>query len=190
MHFLIGIWSAFLQTWIHIGIHIFPHTIHPMVVHFPIALLYLALAVDILGKLVKTPDRFFDRASFWLTVLGFIADAVAAAMGVISEQFGKWNSTTIAILAAHQRDAVLTGIFAFLAIIARLIAHYPQTAMGRNSRWSFANSGRGRSTGLSTLFLFLAVVMITLTGTLGGTMVYHYGVGIRHVTYINPLKKP
>jgi uncharacterized membrane protein len=160
-----------------------------MVVHFPIALLYLALAVDILGKFVKTPERFLDRASFWLTVLGFLAGAVAAAMGVISEQFVKWNPTTLAILRAHQRDAVLTGIFAFLAIIARLIARYPFARMGRTNQWSFFHSNRGRSTGLSTLFLFLAVVMITLTGTLGGTMVYHYGVGIRHVSYINPLKK-
>ena len=189
MHFLIGIWSAFLQTWIHIGIHIFPHTIHPMVVHFPIALLYLALAVDVLGKFVKTPERFLDRASFWLTILGFIAGAVAAAMGVISEQFVKWNHTTITILAAHQRDAVLTGVFAFLAILARLIARYSYAPRASGPHWSFVGSGRGRSTGLSTLFLFLAVIMITLTGTLGGTMVYHYGVGIRHVSYTNPLKK-
>ncbi len=188
MHFIIGLWSAFLSTWIHIGIHLFPHTIHPMVVHFPIALLYLALAVDIVGKFVKTPDRFFDRASFWLTLLGLIAGAVAAAMGVISEQFVRWDATTLAILTAHQRDAVITGIFVFLALLARFFARYSRNTIGRNQRWSFWGTGRGRSTGLSTLLLFLGVVMITWTGSLGGTMVYHYGVGIRHVTYKNPLK--
>ncbi|WP_053960031.1 DUF2231 domain-containing protein [Sulfobacillus thermosulfidooxidans] len=188
MHFIAGLWNAFLGTWIRIGIHLFPHTIHPMVVHFPIALLYLALAIDILGKFVKTPDRFFDRASFWLTILGFIAGAIAAAMGVISEQFVRWNATTSVLLSAHQRDAVLTGIFALLAIMVRLFSRYPAPTMGRNQAWSFWNTGRGRSNGLSTLFLLLAVIMITWTGSLGGTMVYHYGVGIRHVTYKNPLK--
>jgi uncharacterized membrane protein len=190
MHFIIGLWSAFLQTWIHIGIHLFPHTIHPMTVHFPIALLYLALAIDILSRFMKVPDRFLDRSSFWLTILGFLAGAVAAAMGVISEQFVRWNATTSVMLAAHQRDAVLTGIFAVLAVGARFYSRYPQTAgpVSRSQPWSFWSTGRGRSTVLSTAFLFLAVIMVTWTGALGGTMVYHYGVGIRHVSYVNILK--
>ncbi|POB10170.1 DUF2231 domain-containing protein [Sulfobacillus sp. hq2] len=189
MHFITGLWSAFLTTWIHIGIHLFPHTIHPMVVHFPIALLYLALALDIAGRFIQTPDHFLDRSSFWLTILGFLAGAVAAAMGVISEQFVHWTPTTTVLLGAHQRDAVLTGIFALLAIAVRFYARYPQSSpAGRTQGWSFWNTGRGRSTPLSTLFLLLAVVMITWTGSLGGTMVYHYGVGIRHVSYVNILK--
>ncbi len=192
MNFITGIWSAFLGAWIRFGIHVFPHTIHPMTVHFPIALLYLALAIDIMGLFIKAPDRFFDRASFWLTILGFIAGAVAAAMGVISEQFVRWNATTSVILAAHQRDAVLTGVFAVLAIGLRFYSRYPAHEQAsssiRTAPWSFWGTGRGRSTPLSTLFLLLAVIMVTWTGSLGGTMVYHYGVGIRHVSYVNILK--
>lgn len=191
MQFITGLWQAFLGEWIRIGIHLFPHTIHPMVVHFPIALLYLALAVDIVSRFMRTPDHFLDRSSFWLTVLGFLAGAIAAAMGVISEQFVHWTPTTTVLLGAHQRDAVLTGVFALLAIAVRFYSHYPQSqpAVSHSGRaWSFWSTGRGRSTPLSTVLLLLAVVMITLTGSLGGTMVYHYGVGIRHVSYVNILK--
>lgn len=185
MSFIISIWSSILGLWINIGIHLFPPVIHPMVVHFPIVLLYSSLLTTILGFFWRAPDRFFDRASFWLLVLGLFAGIFAAAAGVISEQYVKWTSTTIALLSTHQAYAVLTGLFTIIALASRLIARYPR---GHQSgrQWSFAGTGRGRQTGLSFLFLIAAVAMITLTASLGGTMVYQYGVGIHGVSYRTP----
>lgn len=181
-----GIWNAFLGAWIYVGIRLFPPVIHPMLVHFPIVLLWLALLADLLGRIIRSADRFFDRASFWLTVLGFLAGAVAAGAGVISEQFVRWNHTTTALLSAHQRDAVIAGLFALLAIASRLWSKYPASSR-RYHQWTFATSGRGRPTGLYTVFLVGAVAMVTVTASIGGTMVYKYGAGVAHVAFHNPL---
>lgn len=182
-----AMWSWLLTTWIHIGEGLLPPTIHPMLVHFPIALLYLCLFIELLGRIVQPRDRFYDRVSFWLLILAFLAGVAAAAGGVISEQYVRWTPTTIALLSAHQRDAVLTGILVLLTIGARLLGRY-SGGRYRNSPsgWSVWGSGRGRPTGLSLLLLVAAVSMITVTGSLGGTMVYHYGVGIRGVTFHRP----
>ncbi|MDA8192818.1 MAG: hypothetical protein M0Z53_02295 [Thermaerobacter sp.] len=188
MGFITRLWSGLLGAWIYIGERIFPPVIHPMLVHFPIVLLWTALLVDLLGRMMRSPDRFFDRASFWLTVLGFLAGVVAAAAGVISEQFVRWTPTTLALLTAHQRDAVLAGFFALAAIGSRMWARYPASSR-RYHQWSFGLTGRGRPTGLYTLLLVGAVTMVTVTASLGGTMVYKYGAGVAHVTYHNPLPR-
>lgn len=190
MGFIKGIWNGLLGLWIRIGIHIFPATVHPMLVHFPIVLLYLSLLCGILGLVWKTTDRFFDRASFWLLVLGLVAGVVAAAAGVISEQFVHWTPTTSALLSRHQLYAVITGLFGILALATRLVARYPRKAPSERA-WSLGGTGRGRMTGLSFILLLVSVATITLTASLGGTMVYQYGVGIHGVSYQVPaaLKK-
>lgn len=189
-----GIYGALLGTWIHIGERIFPPVIHPMLVHFPIVLLYLALLSDLLSRLVHSPDRFFDRSSFWLMVLGLVAGVCAAAAGVISEQFVKWTPVTQALLSAHQRDAVLTGVLVIAALLVRIAARYRRSGGGRGQAqaWSLVRTGRGRTSVLATLLLAGAVAMITTTASIGGTMVYQYGVGIKHVSFHSPLvhKKP
>lgn len=184
-----AIWAGILGTWIHIGERLFPPTIHPMLVHFPIVMLYLALVSDLLGRLKRSSDRFFDRASFWLLVLGFLGGVAAAAAGVISEQYVKWTPTTQALLGAHQRDAVLTGLLALLALASRLMARYPYSSRGRQ-QWSVVWTGRGRSSSLATVLLLATVIMVTWTASIGGTMVYQYGVGIKHVTFRSPLASP
>lgn len=189
MGIILGIWSWLLTTWIHIGEGVLPPTIHPMLVHFPIALLYLCLFVELVGRIVQPPDRFYDRLSFWLLILGFLAGVAAAAGGVISEQYVRWTTATTALLAAHQRDAVLTGLLVLMAIGARLLGRYggSRWPTGRaSSGWSAWGTGRGRPTGLSLVLLVAAVAMITVTGSLGGSMVYHYGVGIRGLTFHRP----
>jgi len=191
MGFIHSIYGALLGEWIHIGIRIFPPTIHPMLVHFPIALLYLALLSDILSRFIQSPERFFDRSSFWLILLGLVAGVCAAAGGVISEQFVKWTPVTSQLLGAHQRDAVLTGLLVIAALVARFVTKYPEPrgSRGQTSGWSLARTGRGRTSIIATILLAGAVAMITTTAALGGTMVYQYGVGIHHVSFHSPLVK-
>nr|WP_243239389.1 DUF2231 domain-containing protein [Sulfobacillus harzensis] len=173
-----------LGLWIRIGLHLFPPVIHPMLVHFPIVLLYGSLLTTLLSFVWRDRERFFDRASFWLLVLGLIAGVVAAAAGVISEQYVHWTPTTNQLLSRHQGYAVLTGVFTIVALAVRLWARYPRVS--RDGGWSFAGTGHGRPTLLSLVFLVAAVGMITLTASLGGTMVYQYGVGVHGLLYHTP----
>lgn len=179
-----AIWNGFLQLWIHIGLHLFPPVIHPMMVHFPIVLLYGSLFTSVLGLIWKR-DRFFDRASFWLLGLGLIAGVVTAATGVLSEQYVKWTPVTSTLLSTHQAYAVLTGLFVMLALASRLVARYPRNA-SLTHNWSLAQSGRGRQTLFSWVFLVAAVILVTMTASIGGTMVYHYGVGVHGLLFHTP----
>ncbi len=177
--------QSLVTMWLRFGTAIFPPTIHPMIVHFPIALLYLTLLIEIIGFLIPRQDRFFDRAGFWALTLSLLAIVSAAAAGMISEQFVKWTPATLPILYAHQRDAVLTGVFALGAWFVRWFAHFP-TVGRQQSLWSIWHTGRGRQSLLDTILVIAAVIMVSLTGTLGGSMVYNHGVGVSHVTRIKP----
>lgn len=154
---------------------ILPPTIHPMVVHFPIAFLYLTLLLEACSYVALRGDRFFARASFWALFLSLVGIVAAGAAGVISEHAVTLSPQTARLLSAHQRDAVLTGLFALGAFGWRLAARFPRRTSG--SGWSILHSGRGRPTPVSTLLILGAVIMISITGSLGGTMVYGYGVG-------------
>lgn len=57
------------------------HSIHPMVIVFPLALLVLSPVSDIVGAI--THDAFWLRAAFWLAFLGVISAVVAAVPGFI-----------------------------------------------------------------------------------------------------------
>ena len=56
-----------------------PHPIHPLVVHFPIALLFTSVFFDLLG--IITEKKNFRQTAFWLLILGLIGGIVAAIFG-------------------------------------------------------------------------------------------------------------
>lgn len=152
-----------------------PATIHPMVVHFPIALLYVTLLAEVVSLTPWDRERVFARAGFWALTLSLFAIVAAGASGVISEHSARFTPQSGALLGAHQRDAVLTGVFALLAWCVRVLSLYPKSPSG--GRGGIAGTGRGRPTAFSALLVLAAVVMISITGSLGGTMVYQYGTG-------------
>lgn len=171
-----------VALWARIGSRFLPPTIHPMVVHFPIALLYLTLLADVLALARRgRGDQFWDRTAWWLLSLALVSLVAAALAGIVSESFVHWNSKTRAILSAHQRDATLTGLFALAAWVVQTRTRFAAqpTLRGRRLR-------RGRVSGPVLALVLGAVVMVSITGTLGGTMVYRYGVGIRGVTRAVP----
>lgn len=161
-------------------VHVLPPDIHPMVVHFPIALLYLTAGAELLALLTGSAlrDRFWDRIAFWLLTLSGAAIVAAGAAGVISEQSARFNATTAQMLSEHQHDAVLTGLFALMAWVFQLIARFPRRPLPGPEGWSVLGTRRGRVTWAVFLFGVAATVMVSITGTLGGSMVYHHCVGV------------
>lgn len=155
--------------------HLLPPTIHPMVLHFPIALLYLTAAVDVLASVLPDRDRFLQRAGFWCLTLAAFFTIVTMLAGMVSASFVRFTPAMLPIFHSHQMFAVLTGSTEGLAWLLRVFTPYR-----RDSGWSLF--GRGRGTRLSTALVVLAAVFITVTASLGGRLVYDHGAGVLGVT--------
>ena len=175
MGWLQTVWSSVLSTWIRVGTALFPRTLHPEIVHFPIVLLYLALFIQVVGHVTgSVRQSFVQRSGFWVLTLALPALAAAAAAGVLAEQYVRWTPQTAPLLYAHQRDAAITGVLALAAWTVRILTRGRASV---NRRGALGRPVRGRSSLLSDLLLAGAVAMVTATGSLGGAMVYQYGVG-------------
>jgi len=156
-----------------------PATIHPMVLHFPIVLLYLSVGLEVLALALPPGDGFMHRAAFWTVTLACVAIIVTMSAGLVSEQSVHWTAQTSAILSRHQRFAIFTGLTAGAAWLAHVGNRFP-----RGKRWGLW--GRGRASLVSALFVVASATFVTLTAHLGGEMVYHYGAGVVGVTRITP----
>jgi uncharacterized membrane protein len=96
--------------------------IHPMLVHFPIALLFATVALDWLGYWLKHPN--LTRAGFYTLVLGALGAGVAALSG---PDHATGDPSVPGLLASHQNVASLTvalavGLFTWRFLAARGIS--------------------------------------------------------------------
>lgn len=129
------------------------HPLHPMLVPFPIACFVGALVCDI----VSTSDPFWYRASEYLLGAGVIMALLAAVMG-FTDVLGDARIRALTIAWVHMLANLL------LVVIE---------AFNWYRRYS---AGAGDSTGL--VLSVIAVLILLVTGWLGGEMVYRRRVGI------------
>lgn len=132
--------------------------LHPMLVHFPIALLFASAALDVPGYLLRRPS--LTRAGFFTLVLGTVGAGVAALTGPDHVQ---GNATVQSLLASHQSFALITVALAVALMLVRFAAI------------------RGLSGGPAFAYLgvtALLLVSLSLTGYFGGEMTYHQGIGV------------
>jgi uncharacterized membrane protein len=137
------------------------HPIHPMLIPFPIALWVFSLIADVI-YLWRGNPVWRDWIAFYALLGGIIGAALAAVFGIID-----WLSI---------KDRVVKKIadwHARLNVIALLIfaaSFYLRTT-----------SGAGLVSGSYTLPVLLSVVgviLITISGWLGGEMVFRHGVAV------------
>lgn len=132
--------------------------VHPMVVHFPIALLFASVALDWAGYWLRHPN--LTRGGFYTLVLGAMGAGVSALTG---PDHVSGDATVAALLANHQSFALLT-----VAIAVSLVAVRFLSTEGIAGRWAWIYLG-------CTVVL---LVTLSLTGYFGGEMTYHQGVGV------------
>jgi uncharacterized membrane protein len=132
--------------------------IHPIVVHFPIALLFTSVALDWAGYVFQFVN--LTRAGFYLLVAGAFGAGVAALTG---PDHAAGDSTVVALLTAHQSFALVTVALAVALAAVRFLA-----IEGIQGRWAVVYLG-------CTLAL---LATLALTGYYGGELTYHQGVGV------------
>ena len=135
-------------------------SVHPLIVHFPIALLLTALVLDLLAVARKRPA--WHRIALWNLALGTLGAAAAVATGLQAEDVAKHSFEIWQIIELHKRLGITTLILGMMVAGWRL-AHRDQL------------TPRAR-------FLTLAATVImastlSIGGYLGGRLVYEFGVG-------------
>ena len=138
--------------------------LHPMIVHFPIALLITGFLSDIVG--LTTKREFFSQAGFLMLVLGTLGLVAAYISG---EQAGDGIIEAGALkqaLETHEGSATLT---LWVVIIA---------AAFRISLVLFKKY-KGALKMVSLTLFFLGVLALARTGYYGGELVFKHAAGVQ-----------
>lgn len=145
--------------------------LHPLIVHFPIALLMFAPALVALGMLWPAQRRGIHLAALVDLAFGALSAGAALASGGAASGLAQRTPELRAALAGHQHSAQLTaGIFALLTVLFALLWFLPLVAPRA--------CGRGTLNALLALWLVFclaALPSLIKTGRLGGQMVHELG---------------
>ena len=135
---------------------------HPMIVHFPIALLTLSVVVDLAALLGRR--RSWHRMAYGLIVAG----AVSAAAAVISgnDAAVPYRDSGLADVVEEHEDYATIVLVTFLA-----------TSLGRLPL--FLRSRHGWPLNLWIAVAFAGCCLLWLTSLHGGELVYEHGVGVQ-----------
>jgi uncharacterized membrane protein len=127
--------------------------LHPLVIHFPIALLAVALALEFLGWL--RPSWNPGPAAGWNLHLGFLGAAVAVVTGWFRAQSMGFEPDLKPVLEIHRWLGIATLAVALLCVSLWWGARKKVAAVP----WYRAA-------------LLAAVLLASMTGHYGGTLVY------------------
>jgi uncharacterized membrane protein len=137
------------------------HPIHPMIISFPIALWVFSLVADII-YLWRGNPVWRDWIAFYALLAGILGAAAAAVPGLID-----WLSITD---KAVKRIANWHARLNVIALLVFAASFYLRTTSG-------ASLVSGSYT-IPIVLSVLGVVLISISGWLGGEMVFKHGVAV------------
>jgi uncharacterized membrane protein len=145
---------------------------HPLIVHFPIALLLVAPLLIVLGLFLPTHNRGLFIGALVVMVLGTIGTYFAVATGQVAGELAERTPGVASVLERHEELAGTTrAIFTALAVVFAAILFVP----------SIFKKGLSRKTVtvVSLAFLLLyagGAVLLANVAHQGGMLVHQYGV--------------
>lgn len=144
--------------------------IHPIMVHFPIALIIIATCYDVL--LMITKKKILPYQGIWLWGLAFLSAWIAVGTGPEHDARGNTN-----VFHIHERLADITTILSFLVLAFRVFFLIKKKEF---IRFSLA---------VCCVLSIITSVSVLSVGYFGGKMVYDQGVGVKmNGKYVNPPK--
>lgn len=138
--------------------------IHPLLVHFPIALLVTFFLIDGAGTLLS--KLRWREVATPLLYIGTLAAAFTVIAGFQAAYSAPHTHTTHVLMLRHQAFGISVAALAIILSIRRHLASY--FFLESKTYGHFALSG-------------ILVMLLILGADLGGLMVYHHGVAVTPV---------
>ncbi len=136
---------------------------HPMLVHFPVALIIIGFLFDVISLFFNKKEPCLSKAGFYLMILG----TLAAVAGYLSGEFFTAEMSGAAG-ELKERHELFAKITMFVMIAASLIRIYLVWKKKDQSQLKW----------LVFALFFIATATVGYTGFLGGSLVYDFMVGI------------
>ena len=138
--------------------------LHPMIVHFPIALLIVGFLTDAAGLIIKRD--FFVKAGFYLLILGSLGTITALLTGERAGDGIVEQGMLKQALERHEDAAVLTVWLVSITAVARVLLVLLKKYTG------FFKIG-------FLVLYMVAVAALGRTGYYGGKLVYENAAGVQ-----------
>lgn len=131
---------------------------HPMLVHFPIALVVFGFLADVISIYFKK-EACLSKLGYYLLIIGTLTAFTAWATGVLFT--AEMSGSAGEIKETHEMFAWITLGILIVTSIIRIVynAKYPENI---NLKW------------VAFVLYGLAAISVSITGFYGGTLVYNY----------------
>lgn len=140
--------------------------IHPLIVHFPIALLVAAVFVDAVRLFKK--DNWLHKTAVTLYTTGTVGLAAAFLSGRNAIETVSVTGSALPVAATHEDWALNTLLFFSIFTIVRFITFWKDLE-------------KKRILSVFVLLGFAGTGMLWYTGDLGGQLVYKHGVAVGEI---------
>jgi uncharacterized membrane protein len=138
------------------------HPFHPIFVTVPIGAWIGALILDIGSRLVDDPTGL-SRGAYWLVGIGIVGALVAAIFGFMDLLTIPRQTRALAVGLTHMTlNLIVVGLFVVNFLV--------------RAGEEYMNETRS----LPLVLTIVGLVVLAVSGWLGGSLAYHYGVRVAH----------
>lgn len=133
--------------------------LHPMIVHFPIALIIAGFLAEVVSLFFKS-EKCLSKTGFYLMILGTLAAVAAWSTGQLFTQ-EPTQGAIVPVFDRHETAALITMVLMILCSVFRIylvITRKEETDL----KW------------IAFGIYFLGFAAVSFTGFMGGVMVYDF----------------
>jgi uncharacterized membrane protein len=137
--------------------------LHPMIVHFPIALIIVGFVADVVSLFFKN-EKCLSKTGLYLMVLGALAAIAAWSTGKLFTS-EPTDGEIVKLFDQHETGALITMIIIVIGAAFRVwlvVTKKEETSL----KW------------VAFGLYFLAFSAVSFTGFVGGIMVYNFMIGL------------